>query len=194
MTMPSRKDRYTFADILEWPEDVRVELIDGEIYMMSPPPTTKHQEISMELSLQIGGYLKGKSCKVFHAPFGVRLFEEPEDDPEDSDTMVEPDLAIICDPGKLDKHGCKGAPDMVVEILSPATRRRDSLVKLNLYQQAGVREYWIVDPETETVMVHLLGEDGIYRVQGHGRGDTVKVNVLEDCQVVLAEVFPEESE
>ena len=147
MPLPASKNHYTFADCLAWDESDRIEIVNGEAIMMSPP-SRAHQEILMELARQLANYLEGKRCKVYPAPFAVRLFERDGDAPENVDTMVEPDISVVCDNNKLDKHGCKGAPDMVVEILSPSTRRHDRLVKLGLYQQAGVREYWIVDPET----------------------------------------------
>ena len=140
MALPAEKSRYTFADVLKWDESERVEIIDGEVVMMSPPPSRGHQEISGELFAQIYAYLKGKKCKVYAAPFAVRLFEQEGDSPEDVDTVVEPDISVVCDRDKLDQHGCKGAPDMVVEILSPSTRRHDRMTKFNLYQRAGVRE------------------------------------------------------
>ena len=145
MALPAEKARYTFADVLTWDENERAEIIDGEVFMMAPPPSRVHQEISFEICRQLGNYLEGKRCKAYPAPFAVRLFEKDGDNPEDVDTMVEPDISIVCDRNKLDKHGCKGAPDMVVEILSPSTQRHDRLVKLGLYQRAGVREYWIVN-------------------------------------------------
>ncbi|MDE6281730.1 MAG: Uma2 family endonuclease, partial [Oscillospiraceae bacterium] len=125
MALPAENTRYTFADALAWSEDERAEIINGEVFMMSPPPSRAHQEISGELFGQLREYLKGKKCKVYHAPFAVRLFEEDGDSPEDVDTMVEPDITVVCDPSKLDDHGCKGAPDMVGEVLSPSTQRHD---------------------------------------------------------------------
>ena len=194
MTMPARKQTYTYADCLEWPEDVRAELIEGDVYMMTPP-ATKHQRISRELLLQIGSYLRGKRCEVFSAPFGVRLFEQENDTPSDVTTMVEPDLVVVCDPSKLDDHGCKGAPDMVVEILSPSNRRHDCVKKMHLYQRAGVKEYWLVDPAEEFIMVFLLAEDGVYSLRKtYTREDAAKVNVLEDCQIDLTLVFPQPEE
>lgn len=191
MALPAEQRRFTFADVLTWDEDERAEIINGEVVMMAPPPTSEHQEISMELSAQLHTYLKGKRCKVYAAPFAVRLFEKDGESPNDVDTMVEPDISVICDTSKVDKHGCKGAPDMVVEILSPSTRRHDRLTKFNLYQRAGVREYWIVDPTDKSVQVFTL-EDGHYTAKDFGAtGDKVRVNVLEDCVVDLSEVFPE---
>lgn len=192
MALPAEKPRYTYADVLTWDESERVELIDGEVFMMAPAPARVHQSISMELSRQIANYLRGKKCKVFPAPFDVRLFEEDGDFPEDMDTVVEPDITVVCDPSKLDERGCKGAPDMVVEILSPSTQRHDRFTKFSLYQRAGVREYWIVDPNNKTAQSFIL-EDGRYSVKEFGTvGDTMKVNVLEDCVIDLSEVFSEE--
>ncbi len=191
MALPAEKDRYTFADCLTWGEDERIEIINGEAVMMAPSPATDHQLISGELFGQIHSYLKGKKCKVISAPFDVRLFEQDGDGPEEVDTVVVPDITVVCDPDKLDKHGCKGAPDMVVEILSPSTQRHDRLTKFNLYQRAGVREYWIVDPANRAVQSFVL-EDGRYSVKEFGTaGDKLRVNVLEDCVIDLSEVFPE---
>ena len=191
MALPAEKRRYTFADALEWEEGEQAEIIDGEVLLFSTP-SSRHQDISVELTRQFANYLEGKQCKVYHAPFGVRLFEQDGDRPEDVDTVVQPNLSVVCDRGKLDKYGCKGAPDMVVEILSPSTQRHDRLVKLNLYQRAGVREYWIVDPDNQTVQVMLLGENGALHLhEVYGRGDVAKVNVLEGCFIELSKVFAE---
>ena len=118
MALPAKNLWYTFADALAWDDSERAEIIDGEVIMMAPPSSI-HQEISMELSSQLHTYLKGKKCKVYAAPFAVRLFEGADDTPADVQTVVEPDISVICDRSKLDEHGCKGAPDMVIEILSP---------------------------------------------------------------------------
>lgn len=190
MPLPASKNHYTFADCLTWDEQNRIEIINGEAIMMSPP-TRAHQGILMELARQLANYLEGKTCEVYPAPFAVRLFERDGDAPENVDTMVEPDISVVCDNSKLDKHGCKGAPDMVVEILSPSTRRHDRLVKLGLYQQAGVREYWIVDPGNRSVQVFLLDEMGALRLrEDYGREDIAKVNVLDGCFIELSKVFP----
>lgn len=190
MALPMKKERYTFADILSWEGNDRYELIDGEAYMMATPSRI-HQEVSGEIFRQIANYLEGKKCKVYAAPFAVRLFEKNGEDPEDVDTMVEPDLSVVCDSNKLDDHGCKGAPDLAIEILSPSTQRHDRLVKLNLYQRAGVREYWIVSPEERTVQV-FLQQDGTLRPhEVYDRRGVAKVNVLEGCFVELSKVFTE---
>ena len=185
-----QESRYTMAEALTWDEQDRIELIDGYPVMMAPPSRT-HQEAVMELSAQLHAYLKGKKCKVYPAPFAVRPFERDGERPEDVDTLVEPDISVVCDPSKLDDIGCKGAPDLVMEILSPSTTRHDKFTKFNLYQRAGVREYWIVDPGDKTVQVFVL-EDGRYTAKDFGAaGDKLRVNVLEDCTIDLSQVFPE---
>ena len=187
MALP-KEERYTYADYLEWDENERIELIYGAPVMMAPP-SRRHQEILTELTRQLANFLEGKTCRVYPAPFGVRLFEQADDRPEAVDTVVEPDLSVICDRDKLDDQGCKGAPDLVIEILSPSTQRHDRLTKLNLYQQAGVGEYWIVNPEDRTVQVMLL-ENGLYRVTDVGTAqDVVKVHSLEGCYLELEKVF-----
>ncbi|MCI8440372.1 MAG: Uma2 family endonuclease [Oscillospiraceae bacterium] len=190
MPIPARHERYTFADVLTWDEGEHIEIINGEAFMMATP-SSRHQEISMELARQLANFLEGKQCRVYPAPFGVRLFEREGDRPEDVNTMVEPDISVVCDRSKIDKHGCKGAPDMIIEILSPSTRRHDRLVKLNLYQQAGVREYWIVDPDNQSVLVFTLGGHVLEIREDYGREDVAKVNVLEGCFIELSKVFPE---
>ncbi len=191
MALPAEKARYTFADVLAWDENERAEIIDGEVFLMAPPSST-HQEISMEIARQLANFLEGKQCKVYPAPFGVRLFEKDGEAPEDVDTMVEPDISVVCDKSKIDQHGCKGAPDLVIEILSPSTRRHDRLVKLGLYQRAGVREYWIVDPEYKSVQVFTLdGGNSLQIHEDYGREDVARVNVLEGCFIDLGKVFPE---
>ena len=190
MPFPAKQERFTFSDVLTWDENERIEIIHGEAFMMAPPSRI-HQEISGEIFRQLANYLEGKRCKVYSAPFGVRLFERDGDSPENVDTVVEPDISVVCDQSKLDDHGCKGTPDMLIEILSPSTLRHDQLVKLNLYQQAGVREYWIVDPMSKSVQVFLLDSEGFLRIREvYGRIDVAKVNVLDGCFLELSKVFP----
>jgi Uma2 family endonuclease len=146
---------YTYADYLGFDDDFRAEIIDGALFVMDPP-ATYHQDISMNLSVLLGNFLAGKPGKVYAAPFGVRLF--PREDHSDK-TVLEPDLVVLCDRTKLDQRGCNGAPDMVIEILSPSTARKDVLLKFYKYLRAGVREYWVIDPDTKTVQVNLLDQD-----------------------------------
>lgn len=191
MALPAKKERYTFADCLTWGENERIEIINGEAFMMAPP-SSRHQEICFEIGRQLGNFLEGKRCKVYPAPFGVRLFEKDGESPDDVDTMVEPDISVVCDRSKIDRHGCKGAPDLVIEILSPSSLRHDRLVKLGLYQRAGVREYWIVDPEYRSVQVFTRDGAGSLQIsEEYGQSDVAKVNILDGCFVELSKVFSE---
>ena len=175
--------RYTYADYESWDDDYRYELIDGIAYLMSAP-TYKHQGILGELYRQLANFLKGKSCKVYLSPCDVCLTGLGDED----DTVVQPDIIVVCDESKLDNRICNGAPDMTIEILSPSTAKRDLFLKLEKYLAAGVREYWIVDPDAETVNVHLL-ENGRYVISSFGRNDTIPVSVLVGCNIELSEVF-----
>jgi len=144
---------YTYADYVSWDDDERYELIDGVPYMMAAPSLT-HQRISRELMALIHDFLKGKPCEIFAAPCDVRLF--PEEDDSDT-TVVQPDIVVICDPSKLsDGKACRGAPDLVIEILSESSVIMDRKVKAEKYLEAGVKEYWIVNSEIIEVLVNVL--------------------------------------
>ena len=180
-------NRYTFADYMAWDDGARYELIDGIAYAMSPSPNWIHQNICVKIVSRIANFLEGKPCMVFASPFDVRLNADGEDD-----TVVQPDILVVCDRKKLDPkgYGYRGAPEMVVEIVSPSTARMDRLVKYKKYQQFGVKEYWIVYPATRTVEVHLLA-NGQYIKKVYDETDTVPVHVLEGCLINFAEVFAE---
>lgn len=152
MALPQKQD-YTIEDIYALPDGQRAELIDGQIYMMAPPKTI-HQRISGALHSAIYQYIKTKkgSCEVFAAPFAVFLNK-------DNKNYVEPDISVICDKDKIDDKGCSGAPDLIIEIISPSSRKMDYITKSALYSDAGVREYWIVDPQKETTMIYHFEED-----------------------------------
>lgn len=164
MGLPAVKDDrvYRYGDYRTWPDDERWELIDGVAYDMSPAPSTAHQAISMELGSAIRSFLGKGGCRVFAAPFDVLLPETPGQVEDDVTNVVEPDLAIICDPSKLRTFGCFGAPDWVIEILSPWTSRRDLAEKHALYERHGVKEYWVIDPGNRYVHAYVLGSDGKY--------------------------------
>ena len=181
-----RKDgRYTYVDYANWDTKDRYELIDGVPYAMSPAPTWRHQDVSGNLYRQLSNFLHGKPCKVFAAPFDVRLNADSGDD-----TVIQPDIVIICDRSKLIGTGCVGTPDMAIEILSPSTASHDKLRKFNKYLQAGIREYWIVDPDSKTIQVFVLENKRYYGI-AYGETDTVPVHVLEGCEVSLSDVFAE---
>ena len=183
------EELYTYGDYLKWHDDERWELINGVPYNMSPAPGRRHQQIATELLRQFATYLLDKSCQVYPAPFDVRL---PEADENISDiaTVVQPDISIICDPDKLDDAGCIGAPDLIVEVLSPSTSRKDHKEKFFCYEHAGVKEYWLVDPLANTVTVFKLGIDNRYgRPDVYGDEETVNVGIFPDLEIVLALVF-----
>jgi Uma2 family endonuclease len=186
--------KYTYADYLSWFDNKRRELISGFIKLMTPTPSMEHQKYLGELFLVIGNYLKKKKCKVFIAPFDVRL---PNSTAEINDkqiyTVVQPDLCIICEPLKIDSKGCLGAPDMIIEILSSSNSKHDVGEKFELYQQHGVLEYWIVFPHEKTINVFLLNNSGKYDFKGMFAQDSkVPVNIFEgDLIVDLAEIFEE---
>ena len=186
MTVLEQEKSCTYADYRGWKDSPRCELIDGVPVLMSPAPGRAHQWISGKLFLKIGRFLEGKSCQIYSAPFDVRLDGLGDEDKN----VVQPDLSVICDTEKLDDKGCNGAPDMIIEILSPSSQRHDRFVKLKLYQKAGVREYWIIDPETKLVQVHILN-DGIYSFIIYGDDAKIPVHVLKGLEIPLTDIFEE---
>lgn len=191
MAIPQKVEGYTFADYAAWDESERMELIDGKPVMQAVP-SILHQWVVGGIYNQLSQYLAGKGCKAFVAPLAVQLFADSDTPDDKVKTVVEPDIMVICDPEKLRKGNCvTGAPDLIVEVLSPSTQRHDRLTKFNLYWSAGVREYWIVSLAEKSVQVFLL-KDGEYRQADVGfEGDRLKVNILEDCEIDLAAVFAE---
>ncbi|MEK7812897.1 MAG: Uma2 family endonuclease, partial [Candidatus Desantisbacteria bacterium] len=158
LAVRNREERFTYKDYLQWPDDERWELIDGVAYDMSPAPSRRHQEVVVELVSQFHNYLKDKPCQVYVAPFDVRLPEFDEDGAgdhldEDIETVVQPDIVIVCERGKLDDSGCKGSPDIVIEVLSPYTAKKDMITKYHLYERHRVKQYWIFDPATDEAVV-----------------------------------------
>ena len=181
---------YTYADYLTWQFSEAVELIKGKIYRMSPAPANKHQAVSMALSRYLANFLYKKSCKVFAAPFDVRLTHTKED--KLVTTVVQPDLCVICDVTKLDEKGCVGAPDFIIEILSHSTASKDIHEKFAIYEESGVSEYWIVLPNDQIVDVFLL-ENEKYAFKGkYTRIDTVAVNTLPGLEIDLTDIFESE--
>lgn len=166
MPNPQKREKatYTYKDYCCWSaKDGRFELIDGVEYSMTPGPSRSHSLIVTELGRQFANFFLGKSCEVHLAPFDVR-FSEPDEADEDISTVVQPDISIICDPKKLDEKGCRGAPDLVVEILSPSTASKDHIKKRAIYEKHGVKEYWLVHPTDRTVMVYRPDAAGKYNI------------------------------
>lgn len=152
---------YSYANYLTWVFDDRVELIKGKIFKMSPAPSPLHQQVSVRISYCLYHYLKNKPCNVYHAPFDVRF---PKDSVADKDiyTVLQPDICVICDPSKIDARGCIGPPDIVVEILSPGNNKKELLNKYSVYEEFGVKEYWVISPADKTFLKYTLDQRGKY--------------------------------
>jgi len=174
------KRRYTYADYLKWEGPRRYELLDGEAFMMSSPSVT-HQALLTELVTEFNIWLRGKPCRVFAAPLDVRLF--PKEDNSDK-TVVQPDLLVVCDESKLGKASVNGPPDMIIEIFSPSNSSSELLRKFNYYLEAGVREYWVLDPETKKVNVHIY-ENGRYICMTYKDNERIPVTVLQGFEISL---------
>ena len=177
----SNEKLYTCEDYLEWNTEERYEIIDG---VPSPLPGFTHQKVPVELFAAFSHYLADKQCIALTAPLDVRLNADAGDD-----TVVQPDILIVCDRNKIDKQGVKGAPDLVVEVLSPSNREYDSYLKLNKYLKAGVRECWIVDPEENIVRVYQKNDAGKTTMEEYTEQDTVTVGIFPDLRILLTRVF-----
>ncbi len=192
MSLAYRKDdrKYTYRDYRTWPENERWELIEGVAYDMSPSPSTDHQQIVLALADAFFNFLRGKPCQVFIAPLDVRLPEADEVDDEIT-SVVQPDLFVVCDSTKIDERGCKGAPDLIVEVLSPYTAQTDLKDKFDLYEKVGVKEYWLIQPIDRTVMIFTRGTDGKYgRPARYTEEGEIEITFLAPLRIVLKDVFP----
>lgn len=147
--------RYTYADYRAWPEDVRYELVEGAAFMMAPAPSVDHQTLAFEVGHQIRTALEGHPCRVLMAPVDVLLAHADEADDAIA-TVVQPDVLVVCDPGKVTPRGIRGAPDWVLEVISPASASHDQIVKLAAYERAGVREYWLAHPADRILTIYRL--------------------------------------
>ena len=185
--------RYSYADYLTWADQVRREILNGIVKLMSPAPARMHQKVSMRILKPFINFLDHKKCEVYHAPFDVRLPKMGSTENTAIYTVVQPDICVVCDQSKLDNRGCLGAPDLIVEIVSQGSAIRDIKEKFEIYQEAGVLEYWIVRPEDPSVEVFLLSQAGKYEHKGiHTVGDLVPVSIFNgELLVDLAEVFRE---
>ena len=179
--------KYSYADYLKWQLDEYVELLRGKIWRMSPSPSVAHQKISARLSGIFYQLFESHKCEYFHAPTDVRLFPKPSD--KEVNTVVQPDLFVLCDLSKLDEKGCQGAPDLIVEILSPSTSRKDAKDKFELYEEAGVREYWMVHPTEKYIHVFTLVEGKFLRHQAYGDTDQLIPVIFPDMVIDLSKVF-----
>jgi len=191
MGMPDTQgDQYfTYADYLKWPDEERWEIIEGRAYAMTPAPTLRHQQMLMALIAQFLKYFAGKPCQLFVAPLDVRLPNLNEKN-EIVDTVVQPDLLVVCDPAKLDEKGVVGAPDLVIEILSESTSRRDLDIKLRLYEKHGVRCYIIADPWGKTLTARYLEPGGKYAIPEFFAGAAqMPIGIFEGLVLDLGRVF-----
>ncbi|TRX70535.1 Uma2 family endonuclease [Carboxylicivirga sp. M1479] len=177
---------YTFKDYLSWQFKTRVELIKGRIYKMSPAPSPRHQEVLSALNAELHQFLKAKNCKVFPAPFDVRL----DIDKGTVHTVVQPDLSVVCDMSKIDDKGCNGAPDLVVEIISPSTAKKDLHEKYDLYERSGIHEYWIIHPFERTLSVFVLSKGSYVTSKPMTEGDIVQSTILPGFKLNLNDIFP----
>ncbi len=188
MPLPKKNNKYTYADYLTWSENEHFELIDGVPYMQAAP-TWQHQAVIVNIITQFNIYLQGKSCFAFPAPFDLRLPEADEKD-EDICNVLQPDIVIICDKTRLSKTGYSGVPLLVVEVVSPSTAKLDKVLKFNKYEKAGIKEYWIVEPEGKIVSVFTLQDNNRYgRPDTYTDEDSIQVSVFSDLEIDLGNVF-----
>lgn len=181
--------RYSYADYLTWQMDEMVELIKGKVFKRdAAAPRMSHQKVSVRLTSIFFNFLQGKSCQVFHAPFDVRLPVKSKRN-QDIDTVVQPDLCVVCDHEKLDDAGCLGAPDLVVEILSPGNNKRELKNKYEVYLEAGIKEYWVIHPNEQTLLIYTL-ERGHYQPSRlFVSGDVVTSTCIPGFSLNLEEIF-----
>lgn len=172
---------YTYADYLTWEFNERIELIKGWIYKMSPAPRRLHQKVEGNLFLKIATNFEHEKCEVYESPFDVRLLKNKGQSDKKITTVVQPDICVICDLDKLDDRGCVGAPDLIVEVLSPSTMRKDYYDKFNLYLENGVREYWLANPEGKSLQIFYLENE-----------EYIEFDTLEDKdEIISSKIFPE---
>ena len=180
---------YSYADYYKWKFEDRVELIKGRIFKMSPSPASAHQVIKREISGQLWQFLKGKKCQVFSAPLNVRF---PGKSIEDKDilTVLQPDLFVVCDPDKIDKKGCLGALDIVIEILSPLNSEKELKFRYAVYEESYVKEYWVVFPDEKTLLIYILTNGKFIPSRLMVKSNIVTSEILPGLKLELSEIFP----
>ena len=183
-------DTYSYADYRSWGDDYRCELIDGRIYDMNAAPARIHQEITGDLFGQFWQFLQNRPCRVYAAPFDVRL-ARPNQRDDQVFTVVQPDITVVCDEDKLDDFGCIGAPDLIVEVISPSTASKDNVYKRAVYERTGVREFWLVNPGERWVRVCHLAENGLFGPEAvYDDTGKVQVGIFPELTIDLAKIFP----
>lgn len=186
---PDPSLRYTYADYLKWKYEERLELFRGKIFKLSAP-NTKHQEISGKISFRIYSFLESRECKVFAAPFDVRLPVRNKKRDHEITTVVQPDICVICDKSKIDDKGCLGAPDLIIEILSPGNTEKEVKLKFELYEESGIKEYWVVYPAEENIAVFILEEDGKYGgAKIYAGKDEIKSIAVKGFKILVKDIF-----
>ena len=195
MALPqqSHTEYYSYADYFSWDDQKRWELINGEVWDMSPAPSRLHQDVLVRLVHALFSHFKDKSCMVYAAPFDVRLPDKEEVDDTEIFTVVQPDISVICDRKKLDDRGCVGPPDLIIEILSPSTAAKDLKVKRLLYEQHGVQEYWLLHPIDKVAMLYTLTTEKQYdKAQILDREDILTSVQFDQLSIALHSIFVEE--
>lgn len=182
---------YTYADYLQWRFKERIEIIKGKVFKMSPAPARSHQRSSSELSRIFLNFFHKQKCEVYIAPFDVRLVDKRKNSTKDEDiiTVFQPDLCVVCDPKKLDKRGCIGAPDLIIEILSPSNSNREMKNKYELYEENGVKEYWIVDYVYKTILRYVLKDDIYIGLKPLIAEETATSYIFPDLSFTVGEIF-----
>jgi len=182
--------KYTYADYLKWLDDKRRELINGFVRLMTPAPARIHQKVLAVVFNKLYNFFENKECEVYTAPFDVRFPENGDNDDDQIYNVVQPDISVVCELEKLDDRGCVGAPDLIVEILSPATGKRDLTEKYNLYEKFGVKEYWIVRPNEKSIQQFVLDDTGKYQFTGTYTEDMTMASVIfPDFKLEINRVF-----
>ncbi len=185
---PSAQYTYTYADYLQWKFEERLELFKGKIFRLAAP-NTKHMVVGGNLFVKIKASLSSKSCFVFIAPFDVRLPVKTRKKDNEITTVVQPDLGVVCDKSKIDERGCCGAPDLVVEILSPGNSHKEVQLKYELYEEAGVQEYWLINPVEENIVVFILGDGGRFGGAKMYAGKTISSKAIPGLIINIDEIF-----
>jgi len=185
-------ESYNYGDYEKWKDSDRWEIIEGDRYAMSPAPNTEHQTLLVNLCVAVGAFLKGHKCKLFVAPYDVLLPKGAEAD-ELVKTVVQPDLAVVCDEKKLSDRSCRGAPDWIIEILSPSTAGRDQILKKRVYESAGVKEYWIFSPHERIIFVYLLHKNRLELSEVFDETAKIEVKTLPGLVIDCGEIFPPKS-
>jgi Uma2 family endonuclease len=187
--LPEGKKKYSYADYIVLEDNVIYEVINGKIISMSPSPTEKHQDVRDELLAEFKMFSRGQECKSYSSPMDVCLFADNETAEEDIQDWVQPDIFVVCDPDKITEKKITGAPDFIIEVLSPSIASNDRWIKYNSYEKAGVKEYWIVDPLNRTIEVYKLEKDAYKQTGVYGKDNTLSAGLFPELEIDLKNIF-----